>query len=562
MFRSSRQSASGETQRADPKSTCPEYLLPCFPGSFPRWASSSGLATATANSLASKHPALPPAPQVPCKWEPPVQECDHYALPQERASINPNRFKVQSRDADAEEPETEPCSDVPFTPTCGPPPSSAVLLALPLDEPVENEGPHAASNQFSWRFPPGNEPASMMGSQMPRIANGGKVAEIHHSELVCLKHESLEIAHKKQEVNWEDFDMMNTDISQEATPDETRMTSRCSVPEDGGNGLVDVHASYCQATGAGVTSMTPSNSGMPCDAWLLSSFTPKDLYTHGQGSTPMAVGFLGEGPFWTCGSTPQCRAARRRSNGYRPPVPVLQGRPSPTPGCAGMFPLGIPSIQITTPNGHIDLTAEIRSTIAGCMELLRGFPSDPPPSEEELTTVALETKEQRLVWRDFLSEAVSKSCARSLFASYDVEAEPPKYARPPLSLPSSTQRSSAVASSDVRAPHVVAPRGAGWSPLLGSSRRRHVAERDSRTQTGAVASPTWSSASSSFVGGSSPPPSLPCSNVLPLSSIPSCGRKAPSMLRADQAISNSRPPSVLPERQILPDTEGLKTYSS
>mmetsp|Transcript_99513 Transcript_99513/g.259963 ORF Transcript_99513/g.259963 Transcript_99513/m.259963 type:complete len:427 (+) Transcript_99513:316-1596(+) len=86
-----------------------------------------------------------------------------------------------------------------------------------------------------------------------------------------------------------------------------------------------------------------------------------------------------------------------------------------------------------------DVSARFSQVLSSCADLLAravaDIPADSPPPEDELTTVAMETKEQRLQWRDFLSEAVSKSCAQSLFAAFDVEAEPPRYRRPPRSAP-------------------------------------------------------------------------------------------------------------------------------
>ncbi|CAE8689908.1 unnamed protein product [Polarella glacialis] len=56
-------------------------------------------------------------------------------------------------------------------------------------------------------------------------------------------------------------------------------------------------------------------------------------------------------------------------------------------------------------------------------------------SEADLTTVHIQSWEQRLDWRSFLSEAVASSLARQAFKNFDVEAEPPRYARPPPSGP-------------------------------------------------------------------------------------------------------------------------------
>lgn len=82
--------------------------------------------------------------------------------------------------------------------------------------------------------------------------------------------------------------------------------------------------------------------------------------------------------------------------------------------------------------------------------------------EAELTTVHIQSWEQRLDWRSFLSEAVASRMARQAYMSCDVEAEPPSYARPPPSAPS-IAGPLAAASSQLRPPlPVVAPTGAGF----------------------------------------------------------------------------------------------------
>lgn len=93
------------------------------------------------------------------------------------------------------------------------------------------------------------------------------------------------------------------------------------------------------------------------------------------------------------------------------------------------------------------------------LNLLRGafdIPCEQPIPDSEITAVCLETREQRHQWRDFLSDAVSQSRANTLFASFDVEASPGDYTRPP--------NSSLWSRSDIAgSPHVVAPWGAGFS---------------------------------------------------------------------------------------------------
>lgn len=52
---------------------------------------------------------------------------------------------------------------------------------------------------------------------------------------------------------------------------------------------------------------------------------------------------------------------------------------------------------------------------------------------DDLTTVHISSLEQRLDWQGFLTSAAATSLARKAFKSFDVEAEPPAYARPPPS---------------------------------------------------------------------------------------------------------------------------------
>lgn len=65
--------------------------------------------------------------------------------------------------------------------------------------------------------------------------------------------------------------------------------------------------------------------------------------------------------------------------------------------------------------------------------------------ENEIMTVPLRTKEQRVDWRDFLCEMVATKKASSLFLLYDVEADPPRYARPPPADPKRYQAVGGVA---------------------------------------------------------------------------------------------------------------------
>eukprot|EP00929_Paragymnodinium_shiwhaense_P101214 TRINITY_DN64116_c0_g1_i1.p1 TRINITY_DN64116_c0_g1~~TRINITY_DN64116_c0_g1_i1.p1 ORF type:complete len:403 (-),score=71.48 TRINITY_DN64116_c0_g1_i1:135-1343(-) len=83
--------------------------------------------------------------------------------------------------------------------------------------------------------------------------------------------------------------------------------------------------------------------------------------------------------------------------------------------------------------------------------------------EQELMTVQIRTREQRLDWRDFLCEAVAGHKAATLFQLFDVAAEPPMYARPPPSVPRTGPEPAWLA--NCQAPPevqcIIAPYGAG-----------------------------------------------------------------------------------------------------
>lgn len=69
-----------------------------------------------------------------------------------------------------------------------------------------------------------------------------------------------------------------------------------------------------------------------------------------------------------------------------------------------------------------------------CFQGFTGVDNSSEIPESELTSVPLETKEQRLDWRDFLCEMVASNNAQTLFNCYDVDAEAPNYSRPPPSV--------------------------------------------------------------------------------------------------------------------------------
>mmetsp|Transcript_60980 Transcript_60980/g.145315 ORF Transcript_60980/g.145315 Transcript_60980/m.145315 type:complete len:282 (+) Transcript_60980:87-932(+) len=61
------------------------------------------------------------------------------------------------------------------------------------------------------------------------------------------------------------------------------------------------------------------------------------------------------------------------------------------------------------------------------------YPQEAQIPEADLSTVQFSTRQQRLDWRDFLCEIVATSQVSSLFTLFDVEADPPLYAKPPPS---------------------------------------------------------------------------------------------------------------------------------
>jgi len=56
-----------------------------------------------------------------------------------------------------------------------------------------------------------------------------------------------------------------------------------------------------------------------------------------------------------------------------------------------------------------------------------------PVKDSDLTMVHIQSWEQKLDWRSFLSESVAVCKARQIFRLFDVEAEPPSFSRPPAS---------------------------------------------------------------------------------------------------------------------------------
>lgn len=144
--------------------------------------------------------------------------------------------------------------------------------------------------------------------------------------------------------------------------------------------------------------------------------------THGTTTLQSAFGFV-QGPFWTCGSMSNARGAQQAAHSVSLPKSTVEDHSH----------AGRQSGDAST-----DISSTLGSLINKGLEMLVSSAIDVSvaevsPPESELTTVLLETKEQRLQWRDFLSEAVSKSRANSLYASFDVDPSPGLYAKPPPS---------------------------------------------------------------------------------------------------------------------------------
>ena len=105
-----------------------------------------------------------------------------------------------------------------------------------------------------------------------------------------------------------------------------------------------------------------------------------------------------------------------------------------------------------------------------CIDLLAQaleVPADAEVQDSELATVCFETREQRLVWRDILSEAVSQHEMEALHSLFYVESSPGSYPR----RPPSTTGSHGIASAVVSHERMVAPNGEGCMimPNLGDA---------------------------------------------------------------------------------------------
>mmetsp|Transcript_69336 Transcript_69336/g.111793 ORF Transcript_69336/g.111793 Transcript_69336/m.111793 type:complete len:581 (-) Transcript_69336:65-1807(-) len=176
---------------------------------------------------------------------------------------------------------------------------------------------------------------------------------------------------------------------------------------------------------------------------------------------PKRADFSGKSPFWTPGIAPP------------PQFETIPETPTSTPaGCSlsgascGEASRQMPSRGTDSESG--DIPDRMSKLVASCIDHLLGalnVSSDTAPREEDLTTVILDTKEQRMQWREFMGEAVSNSFASSLYTSFDVEPEPPKYAKPPSSAPDNSESAGGSTGRWVRLAqmNVIAPRGAGWS---------------------------------------------------------------------------------------------------
>jgi len=145
------------------------------------------------------------------------------------------------------------------------------------------------------------------------------------------------------------------------------------------------------------------------------------------------LGFLGEGPFWTC-DREAIQSLRQMRQGRNSPSGNLVSSP-PSMQADATGPRGSTATSANFTLGSV--TSHARQVISSCVDLMAGAlnaSADTAPPERELTTVLLESQEQRLLWREFLSESVSSAFASNLYCAFDVDAEPPQYARPPISV--------------------------------------------------------------------------------------------------------------------------------
>jgi len=187
---------------------------------------------------------------------------------------------------------------------------------------------------------------------------------------------------------------------------------------------------------------------------------PHDSLLHGESMVSSAVGFVDRGPFWTCKTRPDVRRPQTGDNSPSDAAPKGSG-------VAGVAADNqIPTHWLSRVCSRLICPDFFRNPI--------GLPTDVEPPAEELTMIALQTKEQRLEWRDFLSQAISTSCALELFTAYDVDASPPLYVRPYFSsLRDEAEVSPVTANCNasgggkmpILLPRLVAPRGAGLSPI-------------------------------------------------------------------------------------------------
>eukprot|EP00931_Biecheleriopsis_adriatica_P108082 TRINITY_DN8241_c0_g1_i1.p1 TRINITY_DN8241_c0_g1~~TRINITY_DN8241_c0_g1_i1.p1 ORF type:complete len:494 (+),score=105.26 TRINITY_DN8241_c0_g1_i1:37-1518(+) len=243
------------------------------------------------------------------------------------------------------------------------------------------------------------------------------------------------------------------------------------VPDDAGDGgIMSLHASSTAPINAqaGLTGTSlPSGQARLEPVKELKDKTRFEK-RHGAGP-PGKVGFVNQGPFWTCDRAAVAMSKKQRlqkvAEDTMNAVPVDGGesqvKENPVLLQCGALTASASSIPGASQGESSG--SQITRFIGNCIDLLANslnVSADSAPPEEELTTVLLETKEQRLHWREFLSEAVSKSCASNLYSAFDVEAEPPRYARPPSSVPMPGSPAAAQKSAEVP---LVAPNGAGWN---------------------------------------------------------------------------------------------------
>lgn len=175
--------------------------------------------------------------------------------------------------------------------------------------------------------------------------------------------------------------------------------------------------------------------------------------------------------------------------------------PTVTPAASPARPNGVAALPVAVgPRNFASFNACLQDAV---LAVDKEWEVEVP--ESEIMTVQLRTREQRLDWRDFLCEAVAGRRTATLFNKFDVEAEPPEYARPP---PSAISRLPRAAEQSMRPDdgiRCVAPNGAGWNSTPASA-HHHLADnpRASPSSSSSSRLPAGEARSSNGAAGSGP----------------------------------------------------------